>query len=490
MKRSHLAAAAAIITGLIIGLQFAQNSKLKSEIQGLNHTVAEYRESTRTTGGGLSALPSGRRKAGKTTDENEGGSSSAISSLDLESDASGSQGLSEILAKRDPMLRMSALLAYVGRLDDAAIPEALAELRQSTPDWDPDARVAAQLMLTRWGKSDPASALEYLSGRDHRKAGGDAAIIISSIAASDPQAAINWLSDPDNQLAKLPWMGQILAGSITKEWVRQDPEAALEWATSLPKNQQTGAYGGVLGTLAATDPQRASTLAVGLPDGDARREVTGQIARAWSEDSPLEAIGWAGTLEGEERQRATAEALGAWAQSDPQEAAAYVDQLAEDDRSEGMLDRVAGSWARQQPESAARWLGGQAESADKADAMGDVMWNWTVADPEAASTWLLEQPAGNSRDEGIGALAKATFDEDPESAVTWAANMTNEDKRNWSVGIGVNAWLDCDPETARQWLESTDALSGEHVEKILSDRSKRKAREAGNPPRRIALGSP
>jgi hypothetical protein len=476
MKRSTLTITAAIIVAAIIGLQFAQNAQLKTEIRELNKTIVEFRDSERGSSG-LSALSTSKIDATPPAGKADGISDLPASGLELGVPKSPRAQLAEILAERDPMLRMNALLAFVGQLSDVAIPEALIALRQSTPDWDPDARVAAQLMLTRWGKADPDGALAYLADLDLKKAGGDAAVIISAVAAADPTRSIKWLEDPDNKLAKQPWMGQILAGSITKEWVRQDPQAALDWAMTLPKEQQSGAYGGVLGTLAATDPARASNLALGLPEGDGRRDVIGQIARAWAEDSPAEAMKWVSTLEGEEGKRATSEALGAWAQSDPEAAATYVDQVAAEERSAGMLDRVAATWARRDPERAARWLGDQPEGADKADAMGDVMWNWTVADPEAASTWLLDQPAGNSRDEGISALAKATFENDPASAVTWAANIGDEKKQQWSVGVGVNVWLDRDPEAANQWLGATDSLSPEQINGILQERAERKARE-------------
>lgn len=475
MRTSHLCLAAAAICIPVLALQFLQNSKLRSEIIQLEEKIVDYRDGTHRQGG-LSALSTDNEKGIDPT----GSSALLADDANIDTDTGDiATDLAHILARRDPMQRMGALLAYVGRLSDAELPEALTQLRQSTPDWDPDARVAAQLMLTRWGKADPEGALAYAAGLGRDKAGRDATIILSAVAADDPQRAVKWLEDPDNKLVKQPWLGQFLAGSVTKEWVRQDPEAALEWAMNTPESQRSGAYSGVLGTIAATDPKRAATLASTLPEGDARNEIIGQIARAWSETSPVEAIQWASSLDDKERKRATNEALGKWAQSDPEEAADYVDQLADGDRIEGMLDRVASNWARQEPESAAMWLMDMDESADKADAMGDVMWNWTVADPEAASTWLLEQPEGNSRDEGIGALAKATFDKDPESAVTWAAHMSDETKRQWAVGVGVNVWLDRDPAAAREWLNDTDALSPEWIDGILDERTKRKAKEAG-----------
>ena len=347
---------------------------------------------------------------------------------------------------------------------------ALEQLRKNTPEWDPDARVAANLMLTRWGKADPDGALEYLSGLDHRKAGGDASIILSALASTDPQRAIKWLEDPENKLKNFPWMGQILAGSITKEWVRTDPDAALEWAKSVPDNQRSGAYSGVLGTIAATDPQRASAMALELPDSDARVEIIAQISRSWSENSPGEAIEWSSRLEGEERTRAIGAAVGSWAQTNPRGAAAFLLAQHESERSPEMVKQVASSWARQQPAEAAQWIGDFPEGDGKKGAMGDVMWNWTTVEPEAASAWLLEQPPGESRDEGIGSLARATFDQDPEGALTWAAHMSSDERRLQSVAIGIHAWRERDQAAADEWLENTDTLSAEEVENIISRR--------------------
>ena len=471
MNKSHLTAAAAIIAAPIIGLQFAQNAGLRSDIKELNETIVEY-ETAAGPNGGLTAITPTNRSSEESGIPDAAGDDSATS-LELESGVGGGASLGEILAQKDPMLRMSALLEYVGSLSDDEIPAALKELRNSTPEWDPDARVASQLMLTRWGKADPEGALTYLSGLDHRKAGGDAAVIISTLASSNPQRAVEWLEDPDNKLVNLPWMGQILAGSITKEWVRQDPQAALDWAMGVPENQRSGAYAGVLGTIAATDPVRASELAKNLPDSNAKREIIGQIARAWSENSPTEALEWASALEGDDRKRAMSEAIGSLALKQPEEAASYVLALEEDERSDGMIKSVAGNWARKEPAMAAQWVGELPEGKAKEGAMGDVMWNWTVADPQAASTWLLDQPQGDSRDAGIGALARATFDNDPASAVTWAANMTDDKRRFDSVNIGIRVWLDRDEQAAEEWLNTTESLTPDEIQAIRAQQKEK-----------------
>ena len=152
---------------------------------------------------------------------------------------------------------------------------------------------------------------------DFKQKGADPHIILASLASLDPKRAAEWLAAPDNELVHFPWMGHILAGTVAKEWVRQDPDAALAWAATVPDNQRLGAYTGVLGTLATTDPERASTLATELEPGGARNHIIGEIAKTWVRNDPDAALAWAGSLEGDERGRAVGEALGAWAQTNP-----------------------------------------------------------------------------------------------------------------------------------------------------------------------------
>ena len=358
--------------------------------------------------------------------------------------------LKEILAQPDPMSRMRGMLAYVQNLSPDQLGKALDELRAGAPDWDPEAKFVAHMLLTRWGQEDPDAAFASLNKMDYRKSGGDASSVLSSLAAVDPKRAVEWLNDPDNAMKHRPGMGHILSGTIAKEWARQDPEAAFEWATGLPKEQRVGAYTGVLGTMAASDPVRASTLALELEPGRERGMVVGQVAKAWAKQSPGEALAWAETFEGRERHHVVGQAIEAWTRDAPVEAASYVEQL-EVDESGGQTARVAANWAQQSPSEAAEWLSTRPEGKGKEGGMGRVMWQWTTTDPAEASTWLAEQPAGQSRDIGAAALSKAAFDNDPEGAVSWASTIADDKMRSQMINRGLSEWVERDTNAAQAW---------------------------------------
>lgn len=436
MTKSHLATAAAILIAVpIIALQYLQNAALRDEAKAWRAVPAPPPRLQPEIG----APPTPAMAA---TDE-----ALAIAPTRLSSPRS----LREILAQSDPLHRIRALVEYAEQLPSEAIADALDDLREGTPDWDPEAKLVMHMLLTRWARESPEAAYARLDSLDVRQQGAEGISIVASLAALDPKRAVQWLENPDNKLIDFPMVGQILAGTIGKEWVRQDSAAALEWARALPESQQGGAYVGVLGTLAATDPAAAATLASQLDSSGARRHVIGDIAEAWARKSPEAALDWARSLEGDDSRTATTKALSGWAQTQPAAAARWVDQLPVAETDGHLLKSLTGPWTAQAPASAAAWLVARPEGEAKNQAMGDLMWNWTKQNPLEASTWLHDQNPGPARDAAINGLALATFDNDPEGALTWAASISDQKTRAGSLALGLAAWKKKDPAAAEAW---------------------------------------
>ena len=362
------------------------------------------------------------------------------------------QDLASIMAIRDPMDRMQAMIEHIKNLPVDQIGEMLDELGN---DKDPKKRFLANLLLTRWGQEDPDAAFASLGNLSPKRNGNQANAILAGLAATDPNRAVAWLTDPDNNAQHQLWMGHSLARTLAEEWSRQDPDAALAWAATLDSGDlQTGAYSGIISNLLETDPARAASVAMDVESED-RPKLLGQIAESWAEQSPAEAVDWASTLEGRDRRSAMSEAMAGWAQLSPENAAAYINDLSAEERSRH-VGPVARSWAESAPAEAAQWLGAQPESESKADAMGHVMWNWTSNDPEAASIWLAEQPQGESFDRGALGLAKAAtsaFD-DPEAGVTWSSAIQNEELRATMTRHTLGRWMQQDPTAAQAWADT------------------------------------
>ena len=441
MKNSYIVSGSGIAliaaAGTIIGFQYLGNQNLRSEVEELRTTLNITAPSLPTDG-----LPE-RNSSTKKSDPSEADTKLTSSMTSLRG----------ILALRSPMERMQALLTFVENLPVDQIGKALLELRAGSPDWDPEAKFVAHMLLTRWGQEDPEAAFASAEELGVKRGSGDATSILASLAAVDPARAVAWLNDPDNSLRHTPKMGHILAGTIAKEWVRQDPAAALEWANSLPDDLRRGALGGVLESLASTDPMQAAALVKNLDNAEERSDLVGKIAESWGRQTPSAALEWAQSLEGKEQQRAIEEVLDGWAQTSPAEAASYIDQLPDDGKTDRQITQVAREWGRRDPAQAAAWLGAQPEGDGKRESIGEVIWNWTTTDPTAASTWLSQQPDSPSYDAGAGALAKATFESDPAAAITWAASIGNEQQRTEMINGGLQWWNGRDPEGAQTWAK-------------------------------------
>lgn len=362
------------------------------------------------------------------------------------------RSISDILANPDPLERTAQLLAYVKSLAPDEIEGALKEVRTTTPYWDPDGKMLAHLLLTRWAKTDPEAALASLANVDLKKQGDAPISVLSAVASDDPERARAWLEDPENAMARYPWIGQFLAGAVAKEWVRTDPDAALAWAAGLPDSQQAGAYSGVLGSLAMTDPADAARRALALQDNGARSHILGEIAEVWAARDPAAASAWAMSLEGSAREATMGKVLGTMAQTDPAGAARRVGEMGKSGGS--YVLPVVESWSQQDPRAAAAWTLQQPANDNSGRALGTALWHWTTREPEAASQWLADQPANPVLDGGIAGLSKAAMGIDPGAATQWANSISDPALRETMVNGSLGAWRKADPGAANRWAET------------------------------------
>ena len=352
-----------------------------------------------------------------------------------------------IFANPDPAERLRLLHDYSLQLSTNQISEALELLRSKTPEWDSESKILTHLLLTRWAKADPEAAFSSLDTANFSLERGHSLSILSALAALDPKRTANWLTSPTNTRAYYPIVGHVLSGTIAKEWARQDPRAALEWAQTLADQQQAGAYSGVLGTIAATDPQEAATLALGLKGGEARDDIFAEIAQSWARHSPVKALAWTSTLTPGVRGHATSRALESWSKTHPEKAAQYLDENPNPD----YLKIIANQWSKRDPEATANWIALKTESSQRNSALADTLWHWTTQTPKAATAWIEALPVGNSRDQAIAGLAFAAVEFDPRSALEWSLKISTPSLRNDLSRHTFKVWSHSDPQIAQQW---------------------------------------
>ncbi|MBK1829777.1 hypothetical protein JIN77_03510 [Verrucomicrobiaceae bacterium R5-34] len=430
---SYALIASTLLLGVIVLVQIRQGAALRQENDQLK-AAAEHRSSRVHLGIRNAAAVRSERVRDRRT-------------------ATKVHSVQELLAIQNPSTRLDALSSYISTLSATEIPEALAELRRVVPHWDQEGKLFSHMLLSHWAKLDPEAALDSLQEVDTNRYGEAPLSVIAAIAAQAPQRAIAWLNDPENPFAGSKWMNQFIAGTISKEWVRQDPEAALTWARSVPTDQRLGALTGVLGSIAMTDPLRAATLAMEIEPGKSREHVVADIAQAWAAKDPRAALAWVEGLENDDRPKALNNTLAIWAQSEPQAAAEYVAKNLDEEKPHKLVKSVAEAWIGKAPDEAAKWLASLPLNEKGAKVMNDAMWHWTHKNPEAAATWLADQPAGQVRDQGITGLAKASFEFDKPAALSWSQQIGDEKLRNVATAMGLKAWMKESPQAAATWAQ-------------------------------------
>ena len=147
----------------------------------------------------------------------------------------------------------------------------------------------------------------------------------------------------------------------------------------------------------ATDPQRWLQRVDELPE-DRRLNAMTSVARGWASADPEAALEWATALpKADQRQQVILSAVGSWAQADPQSAAAWADSLPAGESRDGAAQALAYALNVQQPETAWAWALNIGDKGQRMSAIQTVYRTMRNKDAAMADQWL--QSASLSPDE-------------------------------------------------------------------------------------------
>lgn len=288
--------------------------------------------------------------------------------------------------------RVEANIANIGNMDTE---EVMAELRalQYLPG-SPDTIITQQMLLARLTELDPENAIRYATTlRDEMSV----LSVMNAWTAADPKAASAYLLDHYEDFSIDDVDRSVAAGSIAAEWARQDSEAALAWAATLPDDVRAEAYGRIVAQLTTEDPSSATAVLEELPPGRDRLET---------------------------------------------------------------LMTMVDQWAYQDPQAAAQWVVEQTDGVEQRQGSATLMTAWMGVAPLEASEWLGGLPEGTAKDSAIIAMTQTDMvSRDPEANAVWSASIQDPTLRERAVQIAVARWSANDPAAAQAWLQSQSNTS-------------------------------
>ena len=261
--------------------------------------------------------------------------------------------------------RLASLMGRVETMDDQEVLANLKKIRHQ-PD-SPDRQLAQQVLMARYGELDPETALTYvetLVGDEYREAG---LTVMNAWTNAAPEAAAAHFQDNLDSFGIIDSHQRSIAGAVASEWARTDPNAALNWAASLPPEISGEAYGRIVSEMVQQDPAQA-TAALNTLD------------------------------------------------------ASY-------ERTE-MLGTLVSQWAYQDPQNAADWMINNTSGNDQLSAVTSLVDAWMTTDPMTASTWVSRLDSGAVKDNAIIALTQSrAVSRDPEAATAWRSTIQNASLR-------------------------------------------------------------
>lgn len=254
----------------------------------------------------------------------------------------------------------------------------------------------------------------------------------AEIMGSFASRGIQHGTKPETRAAVAVWIRdeadpttQARLGPVLVEWMaREDPAAALDWASSnLSAAPLAHAMASLVTTQFSTDPEGARRMVEDLPPGNLRHRAAGEIAAAWIAKEPAAAVDW-------------------WlSQVDPAEAA----------KSNGISAsyRLAEAWFQSDPDSLRARLADPEQTALPMTMANQAIRQWTRSDPAATLEWASALP-DDRRESFVRATYRDWAYDDAPSAAADFANRPDSAPPAAAASI-VSSWFDRDPDAAIRW---------------------------------------
>jgi hypothetical protein len=291
--------------------------------------------------------------------------------------------------------------------------------------------------------------------------------LLAQIAEADPMAALELATQIDSlrdyERARI---------SILQVWGRNDPAAAVSWATTALANEPIRSRSAQLIAIfrgyAISNPEAAFQQALTMDENDRfKNRLLSEVIEAQIENGGLEAAKFAvdQLTDPDTQNRLRIELVNEWAQFDPESAANYVIGLG-DEASTQLKNELIEEWAKSSPTDAAAWLNTlDPDDPTIARASAAIIQEWTRYDLAASAEWLNSLEPSAELDRAVMTYTFSAAAEDPATAMTWAESIEDDSRRTWMMERVAATWKESDAESFTEYLDSSD-LTAEQRETL------------------------
>lgn len=355
--------------------------------------------------------------------------------------------------------RVQALLEFYSGLSADQLADEAAKLESLPMN---ERMMASFLLFGRWAEVDPQAAMSF-SGTMGMAGNFVRPTVLQSWASVDPAGAAKYLQANPREFAMMGMFGggrggqggQGGASIIASEWARQDPAAAMAWASSLTTDKGQ-AMTSVIGEVAKADPRKAAGMIANMDEAD-RQGAYKTVAGQYGALDFAEAQTWIKSLPAADQADALAAAIGGLSNNDPAAAVKQVNAMEEGDAKNRLIPDVVEDLARRDPQAAADFLKKQTSEEAQRDGMRQLMPAWTSTNPNGALQYANSFPAGTVRDGALQSWVMSNNTSAPKDVIQVAATIQDDRDRGRSIMVPAMKWMREDPVAAKEYIQtSTD----------------------------------
>jgi len=315
------------------------------------------------------------------------------------------------------------------------------------------------------------------------------------VAPASPEAAAEWaLTLPVNGRS------QALHG-IINGWAESDPAAAAEWSRKLP-DQEKYVMNSALAVWGRKDPAAASAWALEMPEGPQKIQALEQVGQSWGSKNRAEAMAWAGKLQTEtDRKAALGGVVQSWAMQDSAAALKFAEEQNDVKIKDHLLGKVIYGWCFQDRPRAEKWVeelpeGELKKSMQKAIASAPVRRRVVPVPPTGSGesqkkvrlnfetppelAKILESPVNQARQDEILRYALDWFRKDKTKATQWVSAKLDGYVLGVTAGILAREWSAKDLPAAAEWIRQIPPFFRDFVARMGAEWAAERPEEIAN----------
>lgn len=304
----------------------------------------------------------------------------------------------------------------------------------------------------------------------------------NKVPPATPEAAAEWARTlPINE--RMQALHGILAG-----WAESDPVAAIRWAKNLDE-QDKWVINNIIAVWGQKDPGAASKWVLEMPEGEDRNQSLESLGQAWGGHDREGAMKWADGLKNlQEKISFVGGVAFSYGMSEPEKSIRWAQELTEAKIKETSLTQAVRAWSYRDRPSAEKWLSGLPEGDLKKAAQEGLQNRNRIIRrrivPSAKTTpqkiilnfetpedlkRLMEAPVNQAREDSIVQYVLKWFEQDKEKASQWVAAKLQGLVLARSAGAVARKWSQSDPIQAAEWVWQVPPLWQDFLSSLASE---------------------